>query len=109
MTYKQIAKMIEDVGLPFAYREFEEGTATATPFICFFYPGTSDFYADDSNYQRIEQLVVELYTDEKDFALEAQLEAALTAKGLTFERTEDRLDSERMYMETYTMEVVING
>jgi len=109
MTYEQIADMIEEVGLPFAYREFEEGSAEAPPFICFFFPGTNDFFADNSNYQRIEELVVELYTDEKDFDLEERLEGILASHGLTFERTEDRLDSERMYMETYTMEVVING
>lgn len=109
MTYEQIADMIEEVGLPFAYREFEEGSAEAPPFICFFFPGTNDFFADNSNYQRIEELVVELYTDSKDFDLEAAVEAVLTAHGLTFTRDEERLDSERMYMQTYTMEVVING
>ena len=109
MTYKEIAEMIAEADIPYAYREFEEGTATAPPFICFFYPYTDDFFADDSNYQRVETLVVELYTDTKDIALEQALEAVFADHGLTFTRSEERLGSERMTMNTYTMEVIING
>lgn len=109
MTYQEIKQMIASVGLPNAYYQFPDGTQQAPPFICFYFPGNDDFLADDTNYQKINELVVELYTDNKEFALEASVEAALTSAGLVYDREETYIGSERMYQISYTMEVVING
>lgn len=109
MTYKEIASMIESIGLPFAYYQFSEDTAEAPPFVVFFYSQTADQYADDLNYQRIEQLNIELYTSEKDFELEARIEKLLSDHGLTYYREENYLDSEKMYQIAYETEVIING
>lgn len=109
MTYKEIASMIESIGLPFAYYQFSEDTAEAPPFVVFFYSQTADLYADDLNFQRIEQLNIELYTSEKDFELEARIEKLLNDHGLTYYREENYLDSEKMYQIAYETEVIING
>lgn len=109
MTYKEIASMIESIGLPYAYYQFSEDTAEAPPFVVFFYSQTADQYADDLNYQRIEQLNIELYTSEKDFELEARIEKLLSDHGLTYYREENYLDSEKMYQIAYETEVIING
>lgn len=109
MTYTEIASMIESIGLPYAYYQFPEGTGQAPPFICFFYSGTDDLYADDSNYQRIVTLNIELYTSEKDFEHEAAIEQALADNGLTYYKEENYIDSEKMYQIAYEMEVIING
>ena len=50
MTFKEISTMIKNIGLPFAYYQFPEGTAEAPPFICFYYSNDDDFKADDSNH-----------------------------------------------------------
>lgn len=109
MTYKEIATMVGSIGLPYAYYQFTEATAKAPPFICFYFPGDNDFKADNSNYATIRPLTIELYTDNKDFDLEATVEATLKANGLVFSRDEAYIDSEKMYMITYQTEVVING
>ena len=109
MTYKEIASMIESIGLPFAYYQFSEDTAEAPPFVVFFYSQTADLYADDLNFQRIEQLNIELYTSEKDFELEARIEKLLNDHGLTYYREENYLDSEKMFQIAYEMEVTINA
>lgn len=101
--------MIAGIGLPNAYYEFPGGTEQAPPFICFYFPGNDDFLADDQNYQKIHELVVELYTDDKEFGLEGAVESALTECGLVYDRNETYISSERMYQISYTMEVVING
>lgn len=106
MTYKEIAAMVAEIGVPYAYYEFAD-TAQAPPFVCFFYPDDSDVYADDSNYQTIKHLTIEVYTDTKDFALEATVESVLRSHGLTWARSETRIDSERMYEVIYDTEVVI--
>ena len=107
MTYKQISDMIEGFGLPFAYYEFPE-TQEAPPFICFLFTDSDDLLADNTNYAKIRPLSIELYTDNKDFALEQRIETALNDAGLVFTRTEIYIDSERMFQVTYNTSVTIN-
>lgn len=107
MTYTEIAEMVCGIGYPFAYYQFPDGTEQAPPFICFFYPQSNDMYADDSNYQKIEHLIIELYTDNKDFEAEAKVEAALRDADLTWARSEEWLDTERMHEVIYETDVVI--
>ncbi len=109
MTYTEIASMIESIGLPYAYYQFPEGTGQAPPFVCFFYSDIDDVYADDSNYQRIVTLNIELYTSEKDFEHEAAIEQVLANNGLTYYKEENYINSEKMYQIAYEMEVIING
>lgn len=107
MTFKQIASMIRSIGFPFAYYQFPEGTAQAPPFICYFYSGDNDFKADNSNYQKIEHLNIELYTDEKNFEAEAQIENVLKSAGLVWSRSEEYIGSERLYLVVYELDIMI--
>ena len=109
MTHTEIATMVASIGLPYAYYQFPEGTGQTPPFVVFFYSQTDDVYADDSNYQRIEQLNIELYTREKDFEKEATVEGILQNSGLSYYKEENYIDSEKMYQIAYEMEVIING
>ncbi len=108
MTRKEIADMIAEIGLPYAYYEFPDGTEQAPPFICFYFPEDDNLYADNTNYADIKRLWVELYTDDKDFEKEALVEAALKGAGLTYRRSETHIGSERMWQILYEMEVIIN-
>lgn len=107
MTYKEVATMIAGFGIPYAYYQFPEGTDQACPFVCFYFNSSNDLAADDTNYQKIRPLIIELYTDNKDFTTEATIEAALNSSGLVYAREETYLDSERMYMVTYMTEIVL--
>lgn len=109
MTLTEIYNMVVQVGVPVAYYQFSNDTAKEPPFICYYYPNDDDFSADNINYARINQLVIELYTDNKDFALESQLETVLIQHDMYFDKTEVYIDDEKMYMITYTMEVLINA
>ena len=108
MTYKQIDTMVGLMGLPYAYYQFPE-TGQQPPFICWYLEGIDDVYADNANYQRIVNLTIEFYSDEKDFTNEAAIESQLTLSGLTYTKTETYIDSERMHQTVYEMEVLING
>ena len=107
MTYKEVAAMVKNIGFPCAYYQFPNGTEQACPFICFYFTRSNDLAADDTNYQRIRQLAVELYTGNKDFEKEKTVEDALNANGLVYSREESYLDSERLYMVTFITEVVV--
>ncbi len=108
MTIEAINKMVEDIGLPFDYYEFPEGTAQDPPFITWFLSQDSDFHADNENYCDIETLNIELYTSTKDFELEAQIESVLKEHELSFHKESEKIDSERMWQTSWEMEVLIN-
>ena len=101
--------MIAGVGLPYAYDHFTaDESPGGPPFICFMYTDDDDFLADDTNYQRITGLTVELYTDEPDFTLAAAVEAALIGAGLVYARSgPEYIQNERMYQTTYETSVVL--
>lgn len=107
MTYKEVADMLTGMQIPFAYDHFDEGSAAPPPFICFYFDGSADLAADNTNYQKIRPLTVELYTDNKDFEAEATVEAALNEAGLVYSRTETYIDSERLYEVIFQTSVVI--
>lgn len=107
MTFKEVALMVDEIGVPSAYYQFKENTEQATPFVCFFFPNNNDFLADNKSYQRIEHLVIELYTDNKDFEMEANVETVLANHEMVWTRGEEWIDSERMHEVVYEMDVVI--
>ena len=107
MTISAISTMIEGLGLPCAYYQFEEGTGQAPPFITWFFSTPDDLYADDTNYQRIDTLNVEFYSRQKDFDTEVSIEAALNAAGFSFYKETNYIASEKMYQTAYEMEVLI--
>lgn len=109
MTLQGVNQFIESLGIPCSYYQFTEDTAVPPPFICWYYPNSEDFLADDTNYQKINALTIELYTDFRDFALESSIESALTEAGFVFSWDETFIESEKMHLTTYYTEVIING
>lgn len=109
MTYQEVKTMVASIGLPYAYYQFTADTAVAPPFVCFYFDESNDEPADNQNWSKIRTLYIELYTDTKDFSLEATVEAVLANNDQFYSRSEDYLDSERMMMVTYQMQVVITG
>ena len=112
MTLTDFANIISGLGLPWAYYQFEtedDGTPPTPPYIVYFYPASDDVYADGENYQTINRTMVELYTRTKDFETEASVEAAFKAAGLTWAKEATYIDSERLFMTAYDLEVIING
>ena len=88
-----------------AYRAFPKGKAPKLPYICYLATQTDNFKADDSVYKVIQGIDIELYTKDKDPASEALVEEALQTNGIVWEKYEEYLDDENMYMITYETEV----
>lgn len=110
MTSAEVKTMIDSVGIPAAYLMFDNNTAKAPPFICFYFDESDDQYADNSNYVKIRPLTIELYTDTKDYALEDTLEAVLKTNGLSYRKTtETYIEAEKMMMCVYETEVIYNA
>ena len=109
MTYIEVSDMVRSFDFPYSYYQFPKGAAVAPPFVVFYYPESADFIADNKNYSGIRQLVIELYTDNKDFQAEATIEETLEANEIPYTKTEIYIDDEQLFEVAYEMEVLING
>lgn len=107
MTTKQVADMVAEIGLPYAYYAFPDDTQREPPFVAFLFTDNNDVFADDLNYIDKRTLVIELYTDEKDFTLEEAVRGVLNAHNQTFTQASARIDSEQMFVTTFTTEVIL--
>ena len=107
MTYKEIASMIQTMGLPFAYRFFPLEQAPQLPYIVFYYPQNDDFSADNINYVPKVNVNIELYTANKDFETESSVEAVLKQNGFYFEKSEYYLQTEQMYEVLYIIQNIV--
>ena len=68
-------------------------------------PESDNFHADGITYAKIDVLNIELYSDEKDWNNEKKIEDILDKYGITYDKTGEYLDSEKMYEVLYEMEV----
>lgn len=86
-----------------AYRQFPLSKAPSLPWAVYFTEGTSNFSADGSTYAIINNITIELYTENKNIALEAEIEEAF--KDIAWEKTEEYIDTEKMFQLSYSMEI----
>jgi hypothetical protein len=106
MTYENVIEMLEEAGLPLAYDHFAEGESPEPPFLIFLFPGTDNVFADDTVYQKIDELNIELYTDKKDPETENLIEDILIAHELPYEKSEVWIESEKMYEVLYQTQMI---
>lgn len=88
-----------------AYRAFPENAAPALPFIVYYVEGSGNFMADGKVYLVKQDVTIELYSQNKDVASEALLEAALDASFIPWNKYEDYIDSEHMYQISYDITI----
>lgn len=109
MTYESIKELLDEIGLPYTYHHWDTESVPELPWIVFDYPAQNDFLADDSIYQKITALQIDLYTDRKDLQTEAMVEQVLEQNGIVYTKEETYIASEKMYEITYETELIFNG
>ena len=107
LTVDELVSVLNSTGLPVSYYQFPQDKVPPLPYLIYWFPASDDFYADDKNYTKINGLRIELYQEEKDFALEQKIENTLTANGIPYVREETWLQSEEMWMVVFTTSILI--
>ena len=105
MSHEDVVAMLEELGIPFAYDHFVEGESPEPPFVCFLFPSSDNYAADNGVYAEFSELRLELYSDEKDPELEDLVEGCLDARELFWEKSEVWIPEERLYEVLYQMTV----
>ena len=113
MTYEGIADAIAEIassiGCKSAYRQWPKDSAPPPPYVLFYFAGSDNVYADDCELIKIANLNIELYTDNKEPALEDSLERKMKELELNCQKSETYIQSEEMYEVLYETEVIIDG
>ena len=97
----ELVKIIEEMGIPFAYDHFAEGESPDPPFLCYLLPGSDNFAADGRVYYKMSEVRIELYTDFKDVSLEEKVTAVLDNHGIFYEQSEIWIEEEKLYEVTF--------
>ena len=103
MTEQKLKNILDESGIPFAYRKWE--SEKETPYGVFLLVDESNFYADGALYFHIARYQVELYTDKKSPMDEKKVEKALSDSGVNYEKSEYYIESENLYQIIYECEV----
>ena len=93
----ELVKIIEELGISFAYDHFAEGESPDPPFLCYLLPGSDNFAADGRVYYKMSEVRIELYTDFKDVSLEEKVTAVLDNHGIFYEQSEVWIEEEKLY------------
>lgn len=104
---EELVKIIEEMGIPFAYDHFAEGESPEPPFICYLLPGSDNFAADGRVYYKISEVRIELYTDFKDIVLEGKVTGVLDRYGIFYEQSEVWIEEEKLYEVTFEFSMPI--
>lgn len=105
----EFAAILDAIEIPHVYYSFPENSAPDLPYFVYYYAGSDNVAADNVAYVEVLTPVIELYTAQKSFTDESAIENALTAAGIFWNKSEDYLTTENMYMVTYEMTGVKNA
>ena len=107
MTLSEFKELLEKVGIPLAYREFDEveQETLEPPFMAYYQESEDVFYADGTRYYVKLDVSVELYTRDKDPELEEKLESLLSKNKLGFTKNEHYWGDEHLYEVLYELTI----
>lgn len=105
MTHEEINEMMLETGLPSAYEHFSENENPPLPFLIWWLDGENTFSADNYMYYSSLQLNISLYTDEKSTETEKHIEEVLKHHHIFYNKSEDWIESEKLYEILYETEV----
>lgn len=109
MTVLELVNILKSTGYPVAYYQFKntkKSPAPDPPFICYVFPDTENFHADDTVYHDIQDVDIELYTDIKDFEAEKRIEDLLKANDIPFEKVESYIEKEKFFQILYEVRLI---
>lgn len=104
---EELVKIIEEMGIPFAYDHFAEGESPDPPFICYLLPDSDNFAADGKVYYKISGVRIELYMDYKDPTIEKKVTAVLDEHGIFYTQNEVWIEEEKLYESTFEFELPV--
>ena len=101
----RLLQLMAEIDIPSAYDHFAEGESPGPPFITYLLARSNNFSADGRVYLHVEEVHIELYTDEKNPEVEARVEAVLDRHGIFYDKSEVWIETEKLYEVLYSFEM----
>ena len=105
----KLLAIVQEISYPNAYDHFAEGEAPELPYILYLVPESNNFAADNYAYFKVNEVHIELYTDQKDLTAEQKVEAVLDRHGIFYNRSETWIESEQLYEVLYYFDMEVKG
>lgn len=109
MTLSELVRILKATGYAVVYSHFtvtENNPMPAPPYIAYIFTYSSNMYADNKVYQKVNNIQIELYTTKKDLQAEVRLEEILDANEITYETSEAFVESEGLYQKIYETRLI---
>ena len=98
-----VADVLESTGVPFRYRKFKGEEIKPPPYITYFLATEHHYGSDERNLLQDTHVIIDLFTAEKDFELEAHIDLQLA--GFEFTKNEDYEYSDEIFRVTYELDI----
>lgn len=106
MTLAELRILLDIMEIPVKYRAFKVGEAPSLPYILFYVDNNEgSLKADNYNYAKVQNVTIELYSEEKDIDLEGKIESILDSNHIEYDSYETYLDTEDMYEVAYEITI----
>lgn len=103
MTHEELLDILAPVGIPWTYHHWEN--PPAPPYGVYIDGAYDPFHADNISYFNAVGIRLEVYDTVRDPALDAKIEAALTAADIPYEADFAYVESDGLYESIFEIEV----
>lgn len=107
MNQLQLVQLLNTLDIPSVYGQADEGQTL--PFIAIHITQPDNFAADNQVYCEKWNVRLDLYTIYKDLNAEAKIKKLLNDNNIFWERTEEYIDSEKVWEVEFDFDIVGNG
>lgn len=104
MKLSDVKNMLDKAGFPVAYYEF--GKKVEPPYICYLVPESFNFGADNKVLAKIDNIQIELYTENKNIQAELKLENVLDEACIFYEKSEVYIKEENLFKILYEIDIL---
>lgn len=96
MTFFEI---LQEIGLKVEYGFIPDDEPAVPPFLVYYFDEPDIFHADNINYHKDQNYILEYYFTQKDLEIESKIEQVLTAHEIPFSQSGDVwIESEKLFV-----------
>lgn len=103
MTHEELLEILRPTGVPWTYHHWT--SRQDPPYGVYLDVDDDPFFADNQNYASFRNVRLELYSLERDPALDQKVKDALDAAGLSYDVDYTWIESEGLYETIFEFEV----
>lgn len=109
MNLMEFKGLLETIDIPVQYQSFTVGNAPELPYILWYEDDSDNFKADNVNYFDVINVIVELYSDNKDIELETKLSKLFYDNEIEYDFNESFISDENMYLKAYEVTITFDS